>query len=338
MAPLPAVRVHYSPPFSKVGVDYTADFPIKMSRYAKVPQKCYIVLFTCLITRAVHLELVLSNETENFLQALKRMMATRGTPVHMYSDNAQYFKKADKFLRETISENNKTLETAAKKFEFKWSYSTELHSSGGGVWERAIKSIKQPLRKLLNSGEVVSYVDFLTLVKTVEAQVNDRPLVSSSENTFDVITPSMLCLGRRIALWQDHFAETQLKSDSNERTRWEQRQNMDQTFKELWMKQYLPELQARHNWFTKAPNIRVGDLVLVEQAKKKQHQWPVAKVQKILYSEDGLIRTVIILPEGQTNSLRRSIHELFPLETCREKQILLPLDSDVSEHSANSSS
>ena len=55
------------------------------------------------------MELVLSNEAEQFLQALQRMMATRGTPTHMYSDNAMYFKKADKLLCETIEENNQIL-------------------------------------------------------------------------------------------------------------------------------------------------------------------------------------------------------------------------------------
>ena len=301
MAPLPAVRVNYAPPFSKVGVDYTAKFNVKMTARAKVEHPCYIVLFTCLVTRAVHLELVLSNETEQFLQALTRMMATRGTPTHIYSDNAAYFKRAEKLLKETVEENNKVLKEVSEKYEFKWSYSAELHSAGGGAWERAIKAIKQPLRKLLDRDEVVTYVDFFTLLKTIEAQVNDRPLISSSEDSFDVITPSMLCIGRRIALWEDHFAETQYDSTSDERIRWEQRKDLMSRFKTLWLKQYLPELQQRHHWFSKTPELKTGDLVLVEEEKKKQHQWPLGRVKELLRSSDGLVRTVILTVKGHKN-------------------------------------
>ena len=336
MAPLPAVRVHYSPPFTKVGVDYTAKFPVKMTERAKVTHPCYIALFTCLVTRAVHVELVLSNETEQFLQALRRMMSTRGTPTHIYSDNAKCFKRADKLIVETVELNNQVLKDAAKKYEFKWSYSTELHSSGGGAWERAIKAIKHPLRKVMDRDEVVSYVDFLTLVKTIEAQVNDRPLVSSSEDSFDVITPSMLCLGRRIALWQDYYADTQHDSKSDERIRWQQRKDLDEQLRKLWLKQYLPELQQRHQWFTKTPNLRVGDLVLVEEENKKQHQWPVARVQRVIKSQDGLVRNVILNSRGHKKLIKRSIHEIFPLETCRKisdtTPPLSPKQPDKSAH------
>ena len=100
MAPLPIVRLKYSPPFTKVGVDYTAKFQIKMTMRARNSQPCYMVIFTCLITRAVHTELVLSNEAEDFLLALRRMMSIRGVPAHLYSDNGLYFKKADKELKE----------------------------------------------------------------------------------------------------------------------------------------------------------------------------------------------------------------------------------------------
>ena len=196
-----------------------------------------------------------------------------------------------------------------------------------------VKSIKQPLRKLLDADDVVSYVDFLTLVKTIEAQVNDRPLISSSENSFDVITPSMLCIGRRIAMWEDHFADTQHDATSDERIRWEQRKNLTERFRKLWLKQYLPELQERHKWFTKTPNLRVGDLVLIEEENKKQHQWPVARVRQVFTSQDGLVRKVLLKSRGHKQLIKRSVHEIFPLETCREadKESKTPSNTQVIE-------
>ena len=109
MAPLPRIRLKYSPPFTKVGVDYKSKFQVKMIIRARTSHPCYMVIFTCLITRAVHTELVLSNEAENFLLALHRMMSIRGTPSHLYSDNELYFEKAHKELYETIAINNEII-------------------------------------------------------------------------------------------------------------------------------------------------------------------------------------------------------------------------------------
>ena len=55
MAPLPAFRVSEGPPFSSVGVDFAGPLYYKTN---KSMSKCYIALFSCSITRAVHLELV----------------------------------------------------------------------------------------------------------------------------------------------------------------------------------------------------------------------------------------------------------------------------------------
>ena len=84
----------------------------------------------------------------------------------------------------------------------------------------------------------------LTLMKEVEAQVNDRPLISVSDEAFDVITPSMLCIGKRIRLWEDHFADSEQDCDSSERLRWEQRKALSQKFVKLWTTQYLTQLHA----------------------------------------------------------------------------------------------
>ena len=118
LAPLPLIRLKYCPPFSKVGVDYMAKFKVKMTIGARNTHPCYMVIFTCLITRAVHTELVLSCEAENFLLALRRMMSVRGIPTHLYSDNGLYFKKAGQELKETIDINNEIIKDAADKYEF----------------------------------------------------------------------------------------------------------------------------------------------------------------------------------------------------------------------------
>ena len=116
--------------------------------------------------------MVLSDEAEGFLMALKRMISARGHPQHMYSDNAKYFQRADKEIAETIDKNNEIIKDFANQLRFHWHYSVEYRSAGGGVWERMVKAIKVPLRKVLGNS-LLTYVELLTVVKEIEAQVND---------------------------------------------------------------------------------------------------------------------------------------------------------------------
>ena len=320
MAPLPRDRVEPEPPFSRVGVDYTGELAIKATYKAKTPIPAYLVIFTCLVTRAVHIEIVLSNHTEEFLMAFKRMVNTRGMPCKVYSDNALTFKRAEKEILETVEANNLKIQEAAKKYHFEWHYSVEYHSAGSGVWERMVKSVKVPLRKVLGNA-MLTYNELLTVVKEIEGQVNDRPLIGASEDTLEVLTPSMLCLGRKIRPWVDGFADTEYKQEPEIRDRWRYRGVLLENFWRAWIKQYTVQLQQRHRWHTKKPNLKVDDLVLLEKDLIKRHHWPVARIHDIVWGRDGLIRSVRISTGGDNMILTRSIHNIFPLETCRENDL-----------------
>ena len=75
MADLPQDRLTPAPPFTYVGVDYFGPYFVKEGRKE---YKRYGALFTCLVSRAVHIEIAHSLETDSFLNALRRFIARRG--------------------------------------------------------------------------------------------------------------------------------------------------------------------------------------------------------------------------------------------------------------------
>ncbi|GFR20223.1 integrase catalytic domain-containing protein, partial [Trichonephila clavata] len=94
IAPLPPDRVLEPPPFSISGLDFASPFFIKDS-----DKKHYLLLFTCATTRALHLELLPSMSTEQFLLAFRRFISRRGLCSTIYSDNAKTFKRAELELK-----------------------------------------------------------------------------------------------------------------------------------------------------------------------------------------------------------------------------------------------
>ena len=88
-------------PFTNTGVDCFGPFLIKRGR-SEV--KCYGCLFTCMTTRAVHIEVLESLDTDSFLNALRRFISRRGQPRTITSDNGGNFVSACKELKQGLLE------------------------------------------------------------------------------------------------------------------------------------------------------------------------------------------------------------------------------------------
>ena len=99
MASLPSDRLQVAPALSKVGVDFFGPLRVK---HLRKQEKRYGCLFTCLVTRAVHLEVAFSLSTDSFIMCLRRFIARRGKGTVIYSDKGTKFVGANRELRECI--------------------------------------------------------------------------------------------------------------------------------------------------------------------------------------------------------------------------------------------
>jgi len=87
-------------PFVNAGIDYVGPFEIKSGNTrSKTTTKCYLALFICMATKAVHVELVSNLTSETFIAALKRIIARRGLIDHLYSNNGRNFVGANRELK-----------------------------------------------------------------------------------------------------------------------------------------------------------------------------------------------------------------------------------------------
>lgn len=101
MADLPADRLTPTLPFTYCGVDYFGPWYVK-ERHKEL--KRYGVLFTCLATRAIHLEVANSLETDSYINTLRCFICKRGPVRQMRSDNGSNFIGAWRELKEALAE------------------------------------------------------------------------------------------------------------------------------------------------------------------------------------------------------------------------------------------
>ena len=134
-------------PFTYTGVDYFGPMEVTVKRRR---EKRYGVLFTCLTTRAVHLELAISLSTNSCMMAIRRFISRRGQPDEFWSDNGKNFRGADNELRAAFKELQKDefLERLALK-RIRWNFNPPSTPHLGGCWERLVRSVKTSLRVVL---------------------------------------------------------------------------------------------------------------------------------------------------------------------------------------------
>jgi len=184
MGQLPGERVKPTRPFTNSGVDCAGPFYIKQGgQRSKTAVKCYIALFICLSTKAIHLEVVSDLSTEAYIAALRRFIARRGICNNIYSDNGTNFIGAEKEIRKMMrgKESVESITNFASRQGFKFHFVSPCSPHMGGIWEVGIKSMKFHLRWIVGKTKLI-FEEFYTLLCQVEAVLNSRPRCSLSNN------------------------------------------------------------------------------------------------------------------------------------------------------------
>ena len=146
MADLPEDRLEPAPPFTYCGVDYFGPWYVKEGR--KEMKRCG-VLCTCMASRAIHLEVSHTMETDSFINAFRRFVNRRGPVRQLRSDQGTNFIGAKRELQQALAEIDQgkiraeLLRHNCDWFDFKFNAPSVSHM--GGIWERQIRTVRGPL-------------------------------------------------------------------------------------------------------------------------------------------------------------------------------------------------
>ena len=295
MADLPQERTEESPPFTYCGADAFGPFTIK-ERRSEV--KRYVILFTCLSSRAIHLETTVSMETDSFINALRRFIGRRGKVRSVRSDNGGNFVGAENELKKALSELDHEkirgfLQTEGADW-VAWEKNPPNASHMGGIWERQIRSVRSILSSLMKThGHILNDESFRTLIIEAEAIVNSRPLTVdglSDPTSPNPLSPmNILTMKSKVTRGPPGVFQ---EADLYCRRRWRRVQHLANEFWKRWRREFLLTLQKREKWTNERRNFQVGDIVLVKDEDVRRNQWPLARVVEVSPSADGMVRSV----------------------------------------------
>ncbi|XP_055839551.1 uncharacterized protein LOC129907395 isoform X1 [Episyrphus balteatus] len=327
MGEIPSERVQVGKPFLATGVDYAGPFELKVSSGVggRKRRKCWVSIFVCIRTRAVHIEIVGDLSTIAFIACFERFIARRGRCEKMFSDNGTAFVGASKELNKALKvfSDKEALEHLHSKGT-EWHFMTPAAPHQGGIYEAAVKSMKFHLRRILGQ-KILPYEEFSTLLTQIEAILNSRPLHPLSDDPMDVqaLTPGHFLVGEPLILPLPFRLDE--RPDTVGAKFWKERQQMVNHFWARWQSEYLTTLQERKKWRKVKENLKVGQLVVLKSENFPPASWGMARICELLPGRDGLVRNVIV--QTATRKLKRPVQKIcilyffikscYVLQTCR---------------------
>jgi hypothetical protein len=317
---LPQANLHANrlglggPVFQFTGMDHFGPFEIRRRK------KCWGLLFICLTTRAVHLEVCEDLTVPVWLNAIDRFIARRGKPAKIFSDRSTTFVGGGKVFNRLSREflNDDFFAGLAAELVRNFTIDFEVIPAGtphyGGSWERMIREAKRCLVRSASTINRLSYDALVTFLTRAEGILNQRPLAIDDDGR--VLTPAHILapastMGYQVGP-QQSFARVlgQLKQAVRH-------------FWKTWTDFYL-KMTSADRFSGRSPmfvNLQAGDKVLCPPKARGgafgRQELGVAEVISVLPSADGRTRQVTI--RDSDNEERRVVASRLQLT---EEQVL----------------
>ena len=290
MGPLPDVRLNPAPAWSSVSLDLFGPFAIRGEVNKRSRGKAYGLIINCLVTRAVHIDATPDYSTDTFLQALRRFMSFRGSPLKIFSDPGSQLKGAANLIDVSLSSlDQMKLKEFGLKNGFEWHFTAANAPWQNGCSEALIRSCKKAIHNSIGS-QVLSIMELLTVFYECSNLLCERPIGMKTQDISDgnYLCPNDLLLGRATS----RISSGPFEYDSSLRKRYLFLQNIVDAF---WIKLnrfYFPTLLVRQKWHFDHRNLCVGDIVLMQESNAVRGRWKLARVCDVYPSSDGKVRKV----------------------------------------------
>lgn len=328
MADLPPDRAEIGPPFTNVGFDVFGPWTVqtRRTRGGAAGSKRWGLVFTCLASRAIHIELLETMDASSFICALRRFFSIRGPVTRLRCDRGSNFVGGKSELDEALAEmDKKSVERYLSEQDCEWQFNPPHASHFGGVWERQIGTIRRILdAMLIESGvQKLTHELLVTLMSEVAAIVNSRPITAIPSDTDEPLplTPSTLLTQKTRPLGP--LPGKFVSQDLYARRRWRKVQYLAEQFWIRWRREYIQNLQVKTKWNREHRNLAVDDIVLMKDEQAHRNNWPLGRVVHAIKSEDGRVRraTVLICRDGQKRTYERPIGALVLLVPSDEHSV-----------------
>ena len=260
--------------------------------------KTWPIIFVCLNTGAVHIELAKGYSTKAFLTKLEKFMSLRGCPTFMYSDLGSNLVRPGKVTQgDDEAMPWQEIKKVTGRLGIEWHHAPSKAQFRDGATESVVKMLKHTLKHLLKGGPL-DYDEFDCVLAKAANILNERPLTvrvhSGADPEFCPITPNLLMMSQRTTAG-NLASKYQLKPNSHYTERVKLMEKCYQQWWEMWFSQVFPQLVPVAKWRSEVRNMRPGDVVLVQfTSKVPPPKFRMGIVKSVKTDNKGLVRSCMV--------------------------------------------
>ena len=320
-------------PFSYIFIDYIGPFVVDFEGKSK---KIYLLIITCLWTRAVSLIMCLSADTNDFLRGLQSHIYSHGMFQMCLSDMGSQITSGTKIISNFLNDME-----SKEFFQRNGITSLDFHhyakgnSSLGSVVESCVKQVKNLINKSIGKQKLI-LSDFMLLISKTNHVINRRPVafkeyLRNSVEEIDypgAITPEMLLHGRELIsyniipqLQPDFFQDFQ--PDGRElRDSFRKLSDSCSRLRDIYHNEFIVNLtvQATDRLHRYKPvmhqKLNVGDLVLLVEPHAKQSNYPMGIVRKVTENSLGEVTSAMVFKGATREEVHRHSTSLIKILDC----------------------
>ena len=326
-------------PFRQVFVDHLGPYEVRINN---VKQKVWLLLFSCLWSRAVNLKICRDMTADTFIRAFQMHIYEYGTPELCLSDLGSSIVRGGELITQTLNEPAvreylNTCNVQLLQFE---QYPKGCHKLGGIV-EAHVKIVKRIIYGAIRNS-IMDYFDFELIVSQTIHLCNRRPIsfksglrdCSTEHHIPDAITPEILLKGHELVslniipeLQNDHDNDPEwhpgdVSIDKNHAALLKARSFVNS----LYHSEFLSNLEDQATNVKKRyvpvqhRPLQVGDVVLLKEINHKPNKYPMGIVRQVKINDLGESTEALIF-KGSTHELvRRHVNSIVPLLTTEEQE------------------
>ena len=327
MGPLPVERISPSPSFAFTALDLFGPFYIKDTVKKRTKGKAYGVIFNCLSSRAVYLDLIDGYDTKSFTDGFRRFISIRGCPRQIYSDCGSQLNSFNKELQDVSSKlNMEEIQNCASQFggEIVWKFTAANAPWQNGVSEALIKSVKKSLTVAIGDS-VLTFSRLQTTLFEISNLLNQRPIGIKPAGDIELgryLCPNDLLLGRT----SGHAPSGNLDENPSFQNILDFNCSIVDAFWRKWTRDFWPSLIVRQKWHFERRNLCVGDIVTFQDSNLLKGHWKLGEVVLADVSKDNKVRNVHIRYKPQREGVYKGDKDIVVKRSAHRIVVLLPIE------------
>ncbi|KAK2555758.1 hypothetical protein P5673_022339 [Acropora cervicornis] len=266
---------------SEQGIDLFGHYRILDKVKKRTTSETYGVIFTCLVKRAVYLDIAADYGTDKILMVLRRFVSLHGYYPLSYSQ----------IMLSNITKNwdwNK-LKGFSVTEGFEWIFTSADAPWQNGETEALIRSVKRAINASIDDS-IVTFSELQTVLYEVANSLNERPIRRHPTSPDDgaCLCPNDPLLGRATS----RVPSGPFDEKANNRQQFTFVQTIISTFWKKWRRDYFPSSLIRQKWHPSHRNMKTGDIVLIEDSNLIGGHWMLRLVSNSYPGTDRKVRKV----------------------------------------------